>query len=243
MGNLSPLDKKSRPGGNETSEAGAKSHEVTSSARSSERQRGNPTTRLAGCNMAGRPGTERLQLSRFGQSCRSPYSGTEAQTYTASALHAPSAWAAFFANLFFRRLPMSAARLCRRCCVPSTRSAFANELSVGVLIASKSSMNLVRCDRTSCACSTESFRVLTYVGRNDALPVCRVNDPDAYNVSPATTPFKPAVLTYSLKCSFASLLRHPANEDRRAISRRPGSVMLLMRQAAHRLQKSSTSRR
>jgi hypothetical protein len=36
-------------------------------------------------------------------------------------------------------------------------------------------------------------------------------------------------------CSFASLLRHPANEDRRAISRRPGSVMLLMRQAAHRL--------
>ncbi len=93
-------------------------------------------------------------------------------------------------------------------------------------------------------------------GAFGALPVCRAQrTPITYDVSPATMLFKPALLSYRRNAlaapygcpvqplSFASLVRHPANVARRAVSRELASVMLLTRQAAHCVQKSSASRR
>jgi len=89
-----------------------------------------PAARIWGTSQfCGPARPERVQLWWLGQSCRSP-TGTRKlklrrpRRFTFPALGPP------FCELclFFGRFPMSAARLSRRCCVPFTRSAFADQL-------------------------------------------------------------------------------------------------------------------
>jgi len=228
---------------------------ATTQARTAEDEGRTPRDADRGCpqyairNKASGEGQEgsRLRLRRLRRLCRSNSSMNLVRfTRTISACSSESfrvlRYAFITRSMAFISRPLairseikfgSRQRKSRRGFVSSTACAVALDLRGGLLrraVFERSRAALA----SRCTVASGAMMRCQFVG---------VNVPAGDNLSPATILIKPAVLTYSFKCSFASLLRHPANVDRSAFSRNPGSVILLTRQVDHRLQKSSDTRR